>query len=77
MGCPPSTTMKASKGKGRLKRVAGKARAWWQGRGTEVCAHCARSYHYEMEYRCVECDRGVCALCAVTERETVYCPECV
>ena len=60
-----------------LKARAKKALRWWQGRGTEVCSSCGVSYHYEMEYRCTDCDRGVCAVCAVRERESVLCPECV
>ncbi|HUF13842.1 MAG TPA: hypothetical protein VMN78_12125 [Longimicrobiales bacterium] len=32
---------------------------------------------YEMEYRCVACDRGVCACCVVVrERDLLFCPEC-
>ena len=73
---PPADAM-PTRAKGRVRRAAKKALSWWKARGTEVCAHCNQTYHYEMEYRCVECDRGVCAVCAVTERETVYCPECV
>ena len=69
--------MKSGKLKARAKKAGRRVRSWWQGRGTETCAHCSASYHYEMEYRCADCDRGVCAVCAVTERETVYCPECV
>ena len=69
--------MKPAKTKGKVGRAARRALRWWHGRGTEVCAHCSQTYHYEMEYRCTECDRGLCAVCAVTERESIYCPECV
>jgi len=66
-----------AKARGRgIRARARRALRWWQARGTETCSACAHSYHYEMEYRCVDCDRGVCALCAVREREAVYCPEC-
>jgi hypothetical protein len=68
--------MKPARRKGRVRKAARRALAWWQGRGTETCAHCSASYHYEMERRCVDCDRGVCAVCAVHVRESVYCPEC-
>ena len=69
--------MKPAKRKGRVRKAARKALAWWQGRGTEWCAHCSASYHYEMEYRCADCDGAVCAVCAVQVRESVLCPECV
>ncbi|HEX6588788.1 MAG TPA: hypothetical protein VF039_07175 [Longimicrobiales bacterium] len=61
----------------KRRKLASRIRSWWQGRGTEACSSCGLSYHYEMEYRCTECDRGICAVCAVRERESVLCPECV
>ncbi len=84
---PPAEAMKSTKSKRKLSGTRAskprgvKARAkrllhWWQARGTETCSACSHSYHYEMEYRCVDCDRGVCAVCAVHQREAVYCPEC-
>ena len=50
---------------------------WWL-EGTETCRFCVQTYVYEEEYRCVGCDAGICAECAVFVRQTeeVYCPEC-
>ncbi len=52
-------------------------RPWWL-RGEERCDFCLERYAYEMEVRCVGCDRPVCPVCAVrvqVRRET-FCPEC-
>lgn len=46
--------------------------------GHEACGFCRQSYHYEMEIRCVDCDRPVCPVCVVRVRESRewHCPEC-
>lgn len=53
-------------------------RPYWLTEGTETCSGCTHTYHYEVERRCVGCDRGVCEHCMVKVRETheVFCPEC-
>ena len=42
------------------------------------CGFCGNRHALDIEYRCVGCDREVCAMCFVTVRETRegYCPEC-
>ena len=42
------------------------------------CGFCEQPHTLEISYRCVGCDREVCALCIVTVRETgaAVCPEC-
>ena len=51
---------------------------WWLGRGTELCGHCLHLYHYQVEYRCTDCDEPICPDCVVVIRETrnAYCVEC-
>lgn len=53
-------------------------RPYWLGAGTETCGACTHVYVYEMEYRCVACDRGVCCHCVRVHAATaeVRCPEC-
>ena len=53
-------------------------RPWWLG-GEERCEFCLERYVYEMEVRCVDCDRPSCPVCAVTvtARRERYCPDCV
>jgi hypothetical protein len=56
-------------------------RPYWLGDGTERCGACTHGYVYEMEYRCVACDRGVCCHCVRIHATTaevlwVLCPEC-
>lgn len=43
------------------------------------CGFCAQRHALEIEYRCVQCDREVCALCVVVlrERRETWCPACV
>ena len=50
---------------------------WWLS-GEQTCGFCAQFYCVEVEYRCVDCDRPVCPICAITVRESrqVFCPEC-
>jgi hypothetical protein len=53
-------------------------RPYWLEDGTESCSACTHLYVYEMEYRCVACDRGVCCHCvrvSVTTGE-VLCEAC-
>lgn len=51
---------------------------YWLESGTETCTGCTHDYVYEMEIRCVACDRGLCCHCVVTDRLTreSWCPEC-
>jgi hypothetical protein len=51
---------------------------YWLGDGTERCGGCTHGYVYEMEYRCVACDCGICCHCARIHAMTaeVLCPEC-
>ena len=63
--------------KARAKAGAKKILSWWKRGGEESCGFCTHSYAYEMEYRCVACDRGVCPCCVVVrERDLLFCPEC-
>jgi hypothetical protein len=39
------------------------SRPWWLEDGTEICSVCHHLYLYETEYRCSDCDGGVCAEC--------------
>lgn len=51
---------------------------WWL-EGDTTCVFCLQSYAVQVEYYCLDCDRGFCPLCTVTvERDTVcwICPEC-
>lgn len=51
---------------------------YWLEGGTETCSGCTHLYVYQMEYRCVACDRGICCHCVrfdVTTRD-VLCAEC-
>lgn len=43
-----------------------------------LCVACEHPHTLDISYRCVGCDREVCALCIVTVRETRegYCPAC-
>lgn len=52
-------------------------RPWWLG-GEERCDFCLERYVYEMEVRCLHCDRPVCPMCVVTitERRERVCAEC-
>lgn len=53
-------------------------RPYWLDTGTETCHGCTHAYVYQMEIRCVGCDRGVCEQCVVIEsvtRET-WCAGC-
>jgi hypothetical protein len=50
----------------------------WLQYGTESCHCCSHAYVYELELRCVGCDRGVCEQCALIERATAeaWCAAC-
>ena len=50
----------------------------WRQVETGACGFCGHRHALEIEYRCVGCDRGVCALCLVMVLETRegFCPEC-
>lgn len=40
---------------------------------------CLQSYHYELEYRCVDCDQPLCPDCVVrvsVEVAELHCPDC-
>ena len=47
---------------------------WWAPRGSgaeaERCSFCLGVYAYELEVRCVDCDRPMCPVCAVEVRRT-------
>lgn len=51
---------------------------YWLGGGTEECEICEHFYVLEMEYRCANCDRGICGQCAVIVHEAhiVLCYDC-
>lgn len=51
---------------------------WWLREGTELCDHCQTRYWYEVEVRCVACDRPGCPACMVVERAhaETWCAEC-
>lgn len=55
---------------------------WWApGDGSpesETCPYCLGVYVYELEVRCVDCDRPMCPVCAVVEQRTAVhlCVEC-
>lgn len=51
---------------------------WWLESGVEECEVCFAAVHYEALYHCVDCDRPLCPVCAVTVIETrsVVCSEC-
>ena len=42
------------------------------------CPFCEQPHVMDIEYRCVGCDQGVCALCVVLvrERRESWCPAC-
>jgi hypothetical protein len=46
---------------------------WWLGDGTEICSVCHHLYLYETEYRCFDCDGGICLDCVELTR-TVCLP---
>lgn len=51
---------------------------WWLEAGPESCEFCLATYHVEVGYECIECDRPVCPICIVWVREesAIFCPEC-
>jgi hypothetical protein len=55
-----------------------KERPYWLSGGTETCHACTHPYVYELEVRCVACDRGLCVHCAIIVKETreAWCPAC-
>jgi hypothetical protein len=63
----------------RGRMSARKLRPYWVSGGTETCHVCEHTHVVEMQLRCVGCDRGVCAQCAVVVRETreVFCTQCL
>ena len=58
------------------------AAPWWAPGGSsaeaEECSVCLGLYAYEVEVRCVDCDRPMCPVCAVTLRrsEVHVCVDC-
>lgn len=51
--------------------------SWWLVDGDEECGHCGRLYHYEVEFRCTECDGPGCPHCRVVHEEGhIICPQC-
>jgi hypothetical protein len=53
---------------------------WWTSDGDSTCGFCLQVYHYELAYRCPDCDRPVCPSCAVRVSvevlEAASCPDC-
>ena len=51
---------------------------WWLQEGTETCELCGVRYWYEVEVRCVDCDRPGCPECMVVARARAetWCREC-
>lgn len=58
--------------------MSSRPKPYWLDTGTEICHGCTHSYVYQMELRCVGCDRGVCEQCVVIEHVTreTWCAEC-
>lgn len=58
--------------------ATGKQDAWWLEPGGEECDFCLAAVHLEVLYHCLDCDRAVCVICAMSgiERQSVLCPEC-
>jgi hypothetical protein len=54
------------------------ATPYWLDGGTERCHACTHVYVYQMECRCVACDRGICCHCVrvSTASRELLCPEC-
>jgi hypothetical protein len=55
----------------------GAERRWWLS-GEETCVVCLQAYAYEIERRCLHCDRGLCPHCGITVHatETLVCTTC-
>ena len=52
---------------------------WWATAGNQSCPVCLQRYHYELEYRCADCDQPLCPHCAVrvsVEVAELHCPDC-
>ena len=49
---------------------------WWLESGTEICSICHQVYIYETEYRCLDCDAGVCPDCVKVETNSIICIPC-
>jgi hypothetical protein len=52
---------------------------YWLHGGSESCGACTHACVYEMEFRCMACDRGICCHCVGVNvsRQEVLCPECL
>jgi hypothetical protein len=58
-------------------RKSMKTSPWWLEPGTEICPACGHTYVIQTEYRCVECDGAICAMCVGTATATeVFCVGC-
>lgn len=61
------------------ERLAGGSR--WDGPGPDFCDFCRHSFHVEVGFHCIDCDRPVCPACVMTvtveERHRARCPECI
>lgn len=59
-------------------RATGKQGGWWLEPGGEECEFCLAAVQVEVLYYCLDCDRAVCLVCAVSsvERRRILCPEC-
>lgn len=53
------------------------AMPWWLGDGDEECPHCGRTYVYEIEFRCPDCDGPGCPHCKHPHAKGHHvCPAC-
>jgi hypothetical protein len=56
----------------RLRRLI----PYWLRRGERTCSECHGTHAYEIEARCVACDRPFCPICIVVIAGEVFCPGC-
>jgi len=51
----------------------------WRDAGADRCGFCLHRFALEIEYRCDDCDRAVCAVCIVrmSVSDSRHCPDCV
>lgn len=60
-----------------LPAMPGETTGTWEDDAGETCPFCHQGYAYELEVRCVDCDRPMCPLCAVRlRRRRLTCPQC-
>ena len=49
---------------------------WWLLAGEEECTSCGRTYVFEAELRCGDCDTPMCPLCAAWHEQRPRCRAC-